>query len=45
MMLEDINMFTGFAVLLFISSFMAAMELSQYFELRRRRKRDPWKTR
>ncbi len=44
-MLEDINMATGLAFLLFLSSFMAAMELAQYVESRRQRKRDPWKRR
>ena len=41
-MLEDINMATGLAFLLFLSSFMAAMELAEYFKSRQR-KRDPWK--
>lgn len=44
-MLEDLNMFTGLGVLLFISSFMAAMELAKYVESRQQRKRDPWKRR
>ncbi len=40
-MLEDINIFTGFAILLFIASFMAAMELGQWV-LKRKEKKNRW---
>jgi hypothetical protein len=43
-MIEDIDMFAGLSVLLFIASFMAAFELAQYVEGKRleRRRRDKW---
>ena len=38
-MLEDINIFTGLSVLLFFASFMAAMELAQWVESRKQRRK------
>ena len=39
LMLEDINIFTGLSVLLFFASFMAAMELAQWVESRKQRRK------
>ena len=38
-MLEDINIFTGLSVLLFFASFMAVMELAQWVESRKQRRK------
>jgi len=37
-MLEDIDIFTGLSILLFFSSFMAAMELAMWVETRKKRR-------